>query len=111
MRRGPVRQVWQKVQLLWDVVRDPDVAPAAKGLAIAALIYLISPLDMIPDPIPVAGLTDDVSVILATVTKLANDLRLEQARRALVRRRVAGIGGAVLVAAIVATLVIWIWIL
>ena len=99
--------MWQKVQLLWDVVRDPDVAPAAKGLAIAALIYLISPLDLVPDPIPVAGLADDVSVILATVTKLAHELRLEQARRAIMRKRAVGIGGATLVIVIVVALVVW----
>ena len=34
--------------------------PAAdKGVIIAALGFLISPLDCIPDPIPVAGYTDD----------------------------------------------------
>ena len=130
MRRGPVRQVWQKVQQLWELIRDPDAATSAKALAIAALIYLISPIDLVPDPIPVAGLTDDVAVIVATVANLADALRkytderrrdverrqqleeerllLEKARRTIVMKRAVGIGGAALLfAAIVAALAFW----
>ena len=41
------------------MLQKPDVSAADKGIIIAALGYLISPLDFIPDPIPVAGYTDD----------------------------------------------------
>ena len=31
---------------------------------VSALIYIFSPIDLIPDPIPVVGLTDDAAVLL-----------------------------------------------
>lgn len=74
MRRGPMCQIWDKVTLLWEMVKYPEASWASKAIAIGSLIYLISPLDAIPDTIPVLGLTDDVGVILAAVAKLAYDL-------------------------------------
>ena len=48
---------------MYYVLQKPDVLAAEKGVIIAALGYLISPLDFIPDPIPVAGYTDDAAAI------------------------------------------------
>jgi hypothetical protein len=75
MNRGPVAKVWGQVQKLWALIKDPNAGWGSKALAIAALIYLISPLDAIPDFIPVLGLTDDAAVIIAAAAKLASDLR------------------------------------
>ena len=36
---------------------------------------MIRPLDAIPDPIPLAGLLDDVGIITAAVGRLASELR------------------------------------
>jgi uncharacterized membrane protein YkvA (DUF1232 family) len=74
MCKGPICKIWDKVTLLWKMVKDPDAPWASKAIAIGSLIYLISPLDAIPDLIPVIGFTDDVGVILAAVAKLAFDL-------------------------------------
>lgn len=40
-----------------------------KAIIIGALGYLISPLDVIPDAIPIAGLGDDVAVLLYVLRK------------------------------------------
>ncbi|MDB9519312.1 YkvA family protein [Roseofilum reptotaenium CS-1145] len=69
--RGPVREVWDKVQTLMSTIQNPDAGFTAKGIAIAALLYLISPFDAIPDVIPIVGLTDDVSVIVYAIYKLS----------------------------------------
>ncbi|GAB4279830.1 MAG: hypothetical protein Fur0025_07350 [Oscillatoriaceae cyanobacterium] len=74
MRRGAIEQVWPKIQALVKMIRDPKAAWASKTLAIAALIYLISPLDAVPDIIPVLGLADDAAVIIAVFTTLAYQL-------------------------------------
>ena len=74
MNRGPIAEIWDKVMALWDFIADPRKGWATKALAIAALVYLIMPLDVVPDFIPVLGLLDDVGVILAAVAALDAEL-------------------------------------
>ena len=45
-----------------------------KALIIGALGYLISPLDVVPDAIPIAGLTDDLGVLLFVLKKVWTDI-------------------------------------
>jgi len=78
MNRGKIAEIWDKVMSLWKFVQDPDAPWVGKAVAIGALIYLISPLDAVPDIIPVVGLTDDVAIILAAVAKVASDLKKYQ---------------------------------
>ena len=75
MQRGAVAEVWPKVQALWALAKDPEGSWQAKASAIGALVYLISPLDAIPDPIPILGLTDDVAVILFAISKIGPELK------------------------------------
>ena len=74
MNRGAVKKVWNQVQALLKMIRDPQTAWASKALAIGTLVYLISPLDAIPDIIPGVGLADDVALIVAVVSSLAYEL-------------------------------------
>ena len=53
-----VNLIYKALQLYY-VLQKPDVPAADKGVIIAALGFLISPLDYISDPIPVASYTDD----------------------------------------------------
>jgi uncharacterized membrane protein YkvA (DUF1232 family) len=41
---------------------DPRVAPAAKLLAVFALIYVIFPVDLLWDVVPILGWIDDVGL-------------------------------------------------
>jgi uncharacterized membrane protein YkvA (DUF1232 family) len=55
---------FENIRLTWRLLRDPKVAPYAKVLLpILALVYLISPIDLIPDMILGLGQIDDVGVI------------------------------------------------
>ena len=48
---------------LWKLVRHPDTPRAAKLVAWMVLAYALSPIDLIPDFIPVLGLLDDIVLI------------------------------------------------
>jgi len=74
MKKGPIAKVWDNVQALWAMSKDPAAAWGSKAIAIGALIYLVSPIDLVPDLIPVFGLGDDAAVIAAAIAKLASDL-------------------------------------
>ena len=52
------------------LLADPRV-PVSSRLALgAALVYLVSPIDLIPDFIPVAGQIDDAVVLLLVLRHL-----------------------------------------
>lgn len=56
--------------LLFYVAKSPEVPKSSKMIIVGALSYLIFPVDLIPDFIPVVGLVDDASVIAAAVYKV-----------------------------------------
>ncbi|MBI1845821.1 MAG: DUF1232 domain-containing protein [Candidatus Rokubacteria bacterium] len=49
------------------LVRDPALPPAAKIALAAAAVYLLSPIDLIPDFIPFVGYLDDLLVAAVVV--------------------------------------------
>lgn len=56
--------------ILYYTLQSNDVSIKDKAIIIGALGYLISPLDIIPDAIPIAGLGDDLAVLLYVVKKV-----------------------------------------
>jgi len=74
---------------VWIAARDPRVPWYAKLIAGAVAAYALSPIDLIPDFIPVLGYLDDVIIvpagILLTVrlipSGLMEEFRAEAARR------------------------------
>ncbi len=74
MNKGPIKKIWGDVQALYRLIKDPNGAWSAKVVAIGALIYLISPIDAIPDITPIVGLLDDVGVLSAAVAMLMSEL-------------------------------------
>jgi uncharacterized membrane protein YkvA (DUF1232 family) len=58
----------------------------AKGIAMAALAYVVNPFDVMPDAIPALGFTDDAAAImlaLNTLGKQVTDEHKEQAKNAM----------------------------
>ena len=58
--------------LLGRLVKDRRVPTAEKALLVAAIIYVISPLDLIPDVFPFIGQVDDLYVVALVVLRLVN---------------------------------------
>jgi len=52
----------EKAEELWDYITKGKATASEKILVLAGLLYLISPLDVIPDAIPVIGWLDDLGV-------------------------------------------------
>ncbi|MBQ3878021.1 MAG: DUF1232 domain-containing protein, partial [Prevotella sp.] len=48
-----------------------------KAIIIGALGYLISPLDVMPDAIPIAGLSDDLAVLIYVLHRVWGDVSEE----------------------------------
>jgi len=75
LHKGPIKEIWDKVSMLWGLIKDPEVAWGAKAAAIGALIYLVSTVDAVPDTIPGVGLLDDVAVIIFVCKMLSDELK------------------------------------
>lgn len=56
--------------LLGRMLLDRRLSPPVRALLGAVLVYVLSPVDLVPDPIPVAGAIDDLSLILLTLSQL-----------------------------------------
>lgn len=66
---GLVRQA----RLTWRLLTDNRVPLWLKGIIPATLLYVISPVDLLPDVVPVLGQMDDLAVV-AVGLKLFIDL-------------------------------------
>ena len=72
--------------ILYYTLQSDRISKTDKAIIIGALGYMISPLDVIPDAIPIAGLTDDFAVLLYVLKKVWTDIDpaiIEQAKEKL----------------------------
>lgn len=60
------------VKLLGRMLKDSRVPAAEKALFLAAIVYVVSPLDFIPDVFPFIGQVDDIYVVALTLLRLIN---------------------------------------
>ena len=56
--------------VLFYTLQSKEVSYKDKDMIIGALGYLISPLDVLPDAIPIVGLSDDLTVLLFVINKI-----------------------------------------
>ncbi|WP_198376729.1 YkvA family protein [Neoroseomonas rubea] len=61
--KGWARAIRRDVHALWLAARDPRTPWAARLLALAIAAYALSPIDLIPDVIPVLGYLDDAILL------------------------------------------------
>jgi uncharacterized membrane protein YkvA (DUF1232 family) len=60
------------LRLLVDLLRDSRVSSAGKAILAGTIIYVVAPLDIIPDFIPFAGQVDDAYLVAISVLRLLN---------------------------------------
>lgn len=57
------KQIKRDVYAVWFAARDPETPFLAKLVALLVVAYAISPIDLIPDFIPVLGYLDDLILV------------------------------------------------
>lgn len=68
---GLLREAWVALKYMLD----PAVSMNQKIWVILSLLYLISPVDFVPDPIFGVGILDDMAVILLMLSFMAGRLK------------------------------------
>ena len=61
--RGWAKRLKQQVLLLWFSYRHPQTPWLPKLVALCVVAYALSPIDLIPDVIPILGYLDDVIIL------------------------------------------------
>jgi uncharacterized membrane protein YkvA (DUF1232 family) len=86
---GAIRQA----RLSWRLLKDPRVPTLLKVLLpVLAVVYTVSPLDFVPDFLPVLGQLDDVSLLIAALalfTRLAPSAVVAEHLQAMMGHRAA----------------------
>lgn len=116
--KGWARAVKRDVHALWLAARDPRTPWYAKAVAIAVAAYALSPIDLIPDFVPVLGYLDDAILlplgILLAIRLVPAEVLLEcRARAEAAAARPVSRGGAVVIVVLwcaAAALLAW-WLL
>ena len=109
------RAIQRDVVAIWIAAGDPRVPWYAKARAAAVAAYALSPIDLIPDFIPVLGYLDDLLIvpagILLTVRLIPDALMVEFRAEALRREgrptSRAGVFGIVLLWMAALMLAVW----
>jgi uncharacterized membrane protein YkvA (DUF1232 family) len=101
------RAIKRDVVAVWIAARDPRVPWYAKAVALAVAAYALSPIDLIPDFIPVLGYLDDLIIVplgILLVVKLIPAELMAEFRAEATRRE--GAPRSVIAALVIVT--IWI---
>jgi uncharacterized membrane protein YkvA (DUF1232 family) len=77
------RKLKANLLLLWLCCRQPDMPWAPKVVALVTVAYAVSPIDLIPDFIPLLGFLDDLLLLplgIALALRMIPDPLLERCR-------------------------------
>ena len=72
-KRAGAKLVYAALILFYTLQSD-KISAKDKAIIIGALGYMISPIDVVPDAIPIVGLSDDLAVLLYVLKKVWTDV-------------------------------------
>lgn len=61
------KDVWNQIRLVYYLMRDREVPIYLKLLPLSALAYVLWPIDLLTDFVPVVGQLDDITAVLVGV--------------------------------------------
>jgi uncharacterized membrane protein YkvA (DUF1232 family) len=59
--------LFTELRLAWRLMKEPRVSGAVKTLPALALLYVLSPFDVVPDLVPFLGQVDDLGILLLSL--------------------------------------------
>ena len=62
-----LRTLVSRVRLTMRLLREPGVPLLAKACPVLAALYVISPIDFVPDVLPLLGQLDDIGVVVVVL--------------------------------------------
>ncbi len=77
-----LKALFADVKLMFSLIKDfktgayRDVSWATIGAVLFAIAYLVAPIDLIPDFIPIIGLMDDLAIFRIAIAFIQDDLSL-----------------------------------
>ena len=83
--RGPLKKFAHNIKLLFSIIKDyangtyREIPWTTIAGIIGTLIYIFSPIDLIPDFIPIFGLMDDAAVLAVCLAAIGMDLKKYEA--------------------------------
>jgi uncharacterized membrane protein YkvA (DUF1232 family) len=103
--RSWARTIKQDVHAVYLASRDPRVPWQAKAVAICVAAYALSPIDLIPDFIPVLGYLDDLIIVplgvMLVVRMIPPEIMAEHRGAALLaQQKPRSLAGAIVIGAI-----------
>lgn len=78
--KGPLADLWNSLTALFRLLQAyirheyTDIPWGSIVMVVVAIIYFVSPIDLIPDWIPIAGYIDDAAVIAFVIRQIKVDL-------------------------------------
>lgn len=69
-----IPRLLRKIAVLPRLLKDPSVSLTKKTLLLGGIAYLISPVDIIADPILGLGIIDDAVLLVYIINKLTEEL-------------------------------------
>lgn len=80
MQKGGLQKIQSQLKLLSGYVSDiihgryKDYSTSALLLAVGAILYVVSPLDIVPDVLVGLGFIDDVAIVTWAISQLNKEL-------------------------------------
>lgn len=82
-RNNPtIRKIWDNVQILIEIIKSPLFQRTVTFGAVAAILYLVSPIDIIPDVILGIGLIDDAFILSTMLAGVVSNIKKDPLKAA-----------------------------
>ena len=65
---GFLQTFFEQIRLSWALLTDSRVPLPIKFIPLVAILYVISPIDFVPDFLPVLGQLDDLGLLMTALT-------------------------------------------